>query len=245
MSEVFRKPEFIDALSWLSKKPLDQQLYIITQFSKGPEIAREKLSEEDIGCLVTIMIEIRNLLTVYHYSKSEIVKQFADRFKIDESVTSFLVDKVEKLMPTIAEDAAILMEASIDQLREVAKAIVDLYLIGSPPDDLARRVGPEIIRAAQRLIMANVNAFLVGDLCIERFKENLMSKYGYPEEKATALIEPIRENIASLREVLLFRTVTELETRVSELTESLEKVWMELKTLTTVIKERGSPTYIG
>lgn len=228
--------ETAEAFRWLSGKPLEEQLFIVTQLFKDPASLEKKLGEEEFGYLQSIVTEVRNLIVVRGILKTSLVKHLEENFKLDDSVASFLIDKIDKLTPTPIEDARVLGKLSPDELRTASKAVVSLYLTGEAGPSLE----DEKMNVAHRFILNHVvERVLRGDANFTGIKNDLLDIFG-SEEKVEAFVQVIEGNIEELRKKLMYMRLADTVTVVSELRDSTKELWLTVRDLAEVLKKLSS-----
>lgn len=244
MSAVYEEPRFKKAIDWFVREKVDRQLSLLRTFFEEREKLGEVANKDEQEHLRVIVAGVRQLLI--ENTKEEIEKQLIERFAINRATTSYLVTTTDEAIPTPERDITLLRTTlSIEQLQAVIIGIVNLYRTGELGDEkkVIDEISEETVNAARRWVLGNTHTILMGDQNFKRLEEVLMN-LDCSKEEIAAFLEPVKQNIDHLRNILLFRYVRGTSETVLALKESLEKAWLEIRSLTEQLKRatRGPST---
>jgi hypothetical protein len=111
----------------------------------------------------------------------------------------------------VEDDIKILKSLSPEQLRDASEQVVKFYVYRQTDKTVIDKIGVATFNSANRFIKLGVIPLIFsGIVCLDEFAEILVHAYDFCLENAKALIEPVKKEISSLRQVVIYELLEEL-----------------------------------
>jgi hypothetical protein len=111
----------------------------------------------------------------------------------------------------VEDDIKTLRKLSPEQLRDASEQVVKFYVYRQTDKTVIDKIGVATFNSANRFIKLGVIPLIFsGIVCLDEFVEILVHAYDFCMENAKALIEPVKKEISSIRQVLIYELLEEL-----------------------------------
>jgi hypothetical protein len=230
---------FVESVNWFKKLSEEIQFRIITQLFKDSQ----QVSEEERKNIEPLIYEVEYLLSLY--PKEQVIQNLKE-FQIDENIIGVLVDNVIKTRLSFDAFARVLRELDDDKFKNVISGILPGYYLtmrGKNIDALADeiQINRGIIGSARRFIHGIVVRFLSGEVSLEEIEVILANDYHFSNTQIQTLTSKFKENIKSIREVLVFHYMYNVAMDIPIIKNSLDQMWRSIEEMASLLKEsRGS-----